>query len=297
MSTSTRTSQPLSEALGSELVTDGGFAAVTETLEYTSDFSAIPEIGGAPLTVTPNVTQDGVDDTAEVFADGADYDFAIYWATDFMSASKILTKVTFDYWADAGCGVAYLGLGDRITNRVLATGGSNIAVVEGSWQTGKILYMYEPSDLYVRMNGYTTETGSTVDLLLNTKKIWLKNVTFHKVGFTSWTAGEGWIPGVSAQALAGKARKIAGTASDLEQDVSAVAASAYRTAHTTTRTAGSETAEVGGTSGAARATADTFEDNVIATTTGNLKSAADASFAGTIAAVSCKEITRRGIPD
>ena len=121
----------------------------------------------------------------------------------------------------------------------------------------------------------------------------------QKTTFTNWTQGVGWHGGVDgAGALTWKAQKIAGTASDLEQDVSAVATNVYRVAHTATRTAGSETPKVGGASGAAHSSADTFTDNIgPATTTGNLQISANATFAGTIDTVSCKQIIRRAAPD
>ena len=139
------------------------------------------------------------------------------------------------------------------------------------------------------------ESGSGAN---NNSDFYVDTLSVKPVTFTNFTAGTGWAPQAVAGALTGKANKVAGTASDLEQDVSAVVGNVYRVVHTATTTAGSETPKVGGASGAARSSSATFTDNIgPATTAGNLQFSGDATFAGTIDAVSCKEIVRRGTPD
>jgi len=116
-------------------------------------------------------------------------------------------------------------------------------------------------------------------------KVTLDNIIILPVTLTSWTAGAGWGPQAVAGALTGKAVKVAGTASDLEQDISAKATWRYYLSYTATRTAGTVTPQIGGVDGTAISASGTYSDEIRATGTGNLKFQADAAFAGTIDAV------------
>jgi len=107
------------------------------------------------------------------------------------------------------------------------------------------------------------------------------NGTFD--GDTGWTKGTGW-------AITTLATKTAGVASDLEQDILAVAGEEYRLIYTIARTAGIVTPQIGGVDGTARSAAGTYEDIIRATGTGNLKFQADASFAGTVDNVETNKI-------
>jgi len=108
------------------------------------------------------------------------------------------------------------------------------------------------------------------------------NGTF--TGDTGWTKGTGW-------AITTVATKTAGVASDLEQDISVVAATKYFLKYTITRTGGSLTPQIGGVNGTARSESGTYTDEITATGTGNLKFQADSSFAGTVDNVSVQKIT------
>jgi len=108
------------------------------------------------------------------------------------------------------------------------------------------------------------------------------NGTF--TGDTGWTKGTGW-------AITTVATKTAGTASDLEQDISAVAAERYHLVYTLTRTAGALTPQIGAVNGTARTATGCYREIITATGTGNLKFQGDASFAGTIDDVSVKKVT------
>ncbi len=127
-------------------------------------------------------------------------------------------------------------------------------------------------------------TGTNVTLDANDKA--------YNIIFTNWTEGTEWAPEASAGVLTGKAQKIAGTGSDLVQDVSAAIGGCYQNIFTTTRSAGSITPDVGGTNGSAvsSSTITTTYINCGATDS-NLRFEADSSFAGIVDVVSCKPVT------
>jgi len=103
--------------------------------------------------------------------------------------------------------------------------------------------------------------------------------------FTSWTQGVGWTPADDGSGvLTNKAKKTAGTASNLEQSGLAAEASAvYKIVWTVAdRTAGAVQVEFGSTNGASQNTNDTFTEYITASDTDNLKIKADSSFDGTI---------------
>ena len=289
MTTTTRTSQTVSEALGSELVTDGGFAAVTATNSYTSDFS----VGTDSFTATNGAVAGNIDtiggenDWLRLTIDAAASYHRAERAMGFTANQTV--RVRFKYFIPS-------------TNSHVD--GIRLSFNSADSIDGVVLDAATSVDYYITagttdLNFYMLDGGvySPIEDAGADDVFYIKDIILDVITFTSWTAGTGWAPQATAGALTGKAVKVAGTASDLEQDVSAVATNVYRVVHTATRTAGSETAEVGGTDGAARSTAATFTDNIRAATTGNLKIGADASFAGTIDAVSCKQITRRAAPD
>lgn len=101
---------------------------------------------------------------------------------------------------------------------------------------------------------------------------------------TGWTLGTGWTYGSN------KVTKTAGTPSDLEQDVTVTAGNRYLTTYILTRTAGTMTPRLGGVDGTARSVAGYYSEEIVATTTGNLKFQGDASFAGTVDGVTCREV-------
>ncbi|MBU0976974.1 MAG: hypothetical protein KKD18_01010, partial [Nanoarchaeota archaeon] len=115
----------------------------------------------------------------------------------------------------------------------------------------------------------------------------------YEIYDTDFEYGTGWYPSSNT------AVKVAGTASDLEQDISAAAGKGYRVIHTLAPTADGITIQVGGKDAANKRSASaTYTDNVGTTTsTGNLKAQATSTFAGTVDAISCQEITRRATPD
>lgn len=109
---------------------------------------------------------------------------------------------------------------------------------------------------------------------------------------SDWTKGTGWVIGTT-----GVATKTAGTASDLEQDISVIEGVTYDVVYSLTITAGSIFARVGGTDGIVRDMDGVPRDNSAFTetikagsgATLRLEFVADSSFAGIIDVVSVKE--------
>lgn len=91
---------------------------------------------------------------------------------------------------------------------------------------------------------------------------------------TVWTKGTGWTIG-SGHATASTAT------SDLSQTVTLVEGVSYHLSFDATRSAGTVTASVGGTSGTARSTSATFAEDIVAGSSGTL-SFTGAGFSGTI---------------
>jgi hypothetical protein len=97
----------------------------------------------------------------------------------------------------------------------------------------------------------------------------------------TFASDTGWTDGLWVIAV-GVATKTAGIASNIEQSISVVAGTHYYLTYTMTRTAGTLTPQIGGTNGTVRSTAGTYSEEIVASTTGNLKFQADSTFTGTI---------------
>lgn len=103
---------------------------------------------------------------------------------------------------------------------------------------------------------------------------------------TDWTKGTGW------SISGGVATKVAGTASNLTPAVALVptVGKVYEVVYTLTHTAGTATISFGAGAGSAKSASGTYTEKLLASTTGNLTVAADASFAGTIDNISVREL-------
>ena len=107
------------------------------------------------------------------------------------------------------------------------------------------------------------------------------------VTFDSWTEGNEWAPEAAAGSLTAKANKTATTATDLEQDIGAVAGEEISLTFTVSdRTAGSVTPQIGGADGTARSSDASFTETIYTIADGNLIFQADATFDGSIDTVS-----------
>ena len=134
------------------------------------------------------------------------------------------------------------------------------------------------------VNAITSLRGLNSTATLGAEKV--TNGTFTG-NATGWTLGTGWAYNSN------NVTKTAGTASDLEQNVSAVNGETYRVVFTVSGwTAGCVRPQIGGVGGTYICTNSTTETQVItATGTGNLQLHADAAFAGTVDTVSVMRIT------
>lgn len=93
---------------------------------------------------------------------------------------------------------------------------------------------------------------------------------------TIWTKGAGWTINTVA------AIAVAGVASDLEQDISAVNGETYLLQYSMSRTAGTVTPSIGATAGTARSATGYYSELITAAGTDNLKFSKGDTFAGTV---------------
>ena len=304
MSSSARSSLAgVSEELGAELVTDGSFAAVTKGSELHTEANAASDPNGNETNATTGWSGNAAITSDETVPNVGSYAIKMVSSANGHRMSKDIGtdwSLSLDKTYRLSFDIRHTGvaLNDGDIDSKFSDGEgltTNLTIVttllkaETTYQTISYDFTYTANHQYFGFRENTVDSDGGV---------YVDNLSCKEVTFTNWTGGTGWAPQATAGVLTGKAQKVAGTASDLEQDVSAAAKAVYRVVHTVTRTAGSETPKVGGASGAAHASAATFTDNIgPATTTGNLQFSADATFAGTIDDVSAKEIVRRAIPD
>lgn len=109
---------------------------------------------------------------------------------------------------------------------------------------------------------------------------------------TGWTLGAGWAYGTNKVDATLADTALSQLAVDLA--VSLVPGVSYSLVFTTTRSAGSVRASVGGTLGTARSTAATFTETIVAGSDGIL-SFTGTGFSGTIDTVSCTPLTGSGV--
>lgn len=108
---------------------------------------------------------------------------------------------------------------------------------------------------------------------------------------TSWTLDTGWAYGTNKIDATTASTSLSQLAADLA--VALVPGVSYSLVFTTTRTAGSVQASVGGTLGTSRSTAATFTETIVAGSTGIL-SFIGTGFSGSIDTVTCTPLTGSG---
>jgi len=268
-------------AIGTELVTDGGFTAVTETNSYTSDFSV-----GADSWVALNGAVAGNIDAIGGYNDVLRFTLnntenQHYIQSDITNIGKCY-KLAFEYYIPFGqSNVDGIQLGSGINTDI-----GGVQSVTDTWTAVSFYWVADSNVIVTGTDGgvksFTDAGGDDV--------FYIKNFTVDIITFTSWTAGTGWEPQATAGALTGKAQKVAGTASDLTQTgTPAEAGKVYRVGHTAVRTAGTLTPEFGSTDGAVISANGTYYDYPIAADTDYIKFKADASFAGSVDVATVKE--------
>jgi len=180
---------------------DYKYIGASQIVKDESDFSSNDdnyEGKSSNIAITGNVTQDGVTETLKAYANVAEF-FGIkksFTNFDVIPKEKIgkAFSVTFDYWADSSCGVSYLGIGNSsFEGRCFNPSGTydDVAVVEGSWQTGKMIKYVENNSTEFWIYGYTTEQGTTRDILKSGKSIWFKNIKIKRIGNVAEYSPEG----------------------------------------------------------------------------------------------------------
>lgn len=115
----------------------------------------------------------------------------------------------------------------------------------------------------------------------------------------SWTKGTGWtIDAANSNKAESDGSQTA--ASLLSQTptlgLALVEGVSYTLVFTTTRSAGTITASVGGTAGTTRSTANTFTEVIVAGATGVLSFSADADFIGSVDTVTCIPVSDLVVP-
>ena len=253
---------------GSELVTDGGFDAVTAGTERIIDEITRVFSGAGSQLWTNNtmatfdttgdlsVTNDGAGQTCKLDA-GAAYSFVVGEAV-LIEFDATIASGTFEF---------------KEMNGTLITNVANGA-----------------NSIYHNLTN-ATYAGFFIRGASGTGAADFDNFTIKPITFTNWTAGTGYAPQATAGSLTGKAQKIAGTASDLTQTgTPAVANKIYRVIHTATRDNGTLTPEFGSNDGVAISAAGTYYDYITTIDTDYPKFKADATFAGTIDSASIKQI-------
>lgn len=146
-------------------------------VKHASDFSVnangwVQAIGDANLLVAGNVDNiSGIDDVLSCTASGAPKSLAIRRPNTCKAG--FLYRIYFDYYADASCGLDFIGAGTSGARE----DSSGIAVVEGSWQLGKMIYgVAQSTD--AKIAAFTTISGNTIDALATNKNIYFKNIIF-----------------------------------------------------------------------------------------------------------------------
>jgi len=126
---------------------------------------------------------DGVtskDDCLKVYANAGDRIFSIRNSTVSTVQDKNF-EYSFEYYAESGCGVAYLG--EYTSALPIRELDNRVQVVEGSWQTAT-LKTNPGNNNNLRIAGFTTADGVSFDSLLSGKAIYFKNFSVKSIGCT-----------------------------------------------------------------------------------------------------------------
>jgi hypothetical protein len=154
----------------------------TQTAAYTSDFSVNADswaqnIGNPLLTATGNIDGiSGVDDTLR-FANTDTVSVALQVRRNSTLVTTKRYRISFDYFAETGSGLQFLGLGFFGTRY---DAGSS-AVVENAWQTGVSLEAVIPLTL-LPVASFTTSTGTSTSAFAASKNVYFKNFVVTRIG-------------------------------------------------------------------------------------------------------------------
>lgn len=156
------------------------------------------------------------------------------------------------------------------------------------WPSGKPMFTLQydsltPAEIGVLWNFYNACLGAYQSFTFYDIKDY-DNIDYTElVTNGAFATDSGWTKGTGWSIAGGVASKVAGVASNLSQAISISAASLYRLLYTiTARTAGTLTPQVGGVNGGVQSIAGTYEDMIVAVSSGGIFFQADSSFAGSI---------------
>jgi hypothetical protein len=167
----------------------------TQTAAYTSDFSVNADswaqnIGNPLLTATGNIDGiSGVNDTLR-FANTDTVSVALQVRRNSTLVTTKRYRISFDYFAETGSGLQFLGLGFFGTRY---DAGSS-AVVENAWQTGVSLEAVIPLTL-LPVASFTTSTGTSTSAFVSAKNVYFKNFVATRIGAIvdlDFTVGTGY---------------------------------------------------------------------------------------------------------
>ena len=279
------------ESVGSNLVTDPGFDATTESNEYTSDFSAGVDSWTEDSTCTLAGNIDGIggqDDNLRMTVDAGA-------ATPRAACPTTLTvgncyRIRFDY---------YLPSANSDVNGVKfdESGGGAVILANGTTTDA-----WTSVDQYVNSSGSGTlylramDDGSTTTNDAGGDDVfYVRNVRIEAVTFTSWSAGAGWAPEASAGVLTGKAKKTAGTAGSLTQSGILTIGDTYRTfLEVSGYSAGEVSLFAGGSTEGTRRTADgSYLEDITCAGNDLVYIYANAAFAGTVDSTTFRQVTNQ----
>jgi hypothetical protein len=198
------------------------------------------------------------------------------------------------WWVDNTPGDVGLGTTAVTDGDALATTEQNIIVTTAiaalTAQVGPI--DAQSTDVGTSATAGATDADITLNIRIDDSAAHMPDVVTNGAFATDtdWTKGTGWTIGAGVADCDGTQADV----SDLSQDVGAVEGVSYSVTYTVTRSAGTITPVLGGTSGTARSTADTFTETIVAGADGILLFLADADFVGTIDDVSATPLTGTG---
>ena len=267
-------------AIGSDLVTDGGFAAVT--------------LGGEMITNGDNeaaaASWDNDFANNSTYAQSADRG---YLSANSAKITATGAAVPFYSYNDTGGTNYSIGKTYTISGRFyLVDAGNDITGVEilGYDASGFLSGItYTTKDAWTAFE-YTMQARSSGDQLfyrfggLNSSagnSFYLDNISLKESSFTNWTAGVGWGPGTDGVGvLTGKANKVAGTASNLTQNI-LTSGITYQLKAVETRTTGTVRLSASSSHGTYYGVNGTVYEYLTSNGT-TLTIRGDAAFAGTI---------------
>ena len=236
--------------------------------------------GGNALTLTTGGTARDLTVNVAHNASGTDSSFLVNLATGTTGKFAVQNNST-DSFSINSSGVtvaAAAAFNNTVLIQPASDSSTSFEIKRSSGNGGASVLAVDTSNSQVSIRGTNVTSTQGSDKVANGSFTGSAN---------SWTLGTGWAYSSN------NVTKTAGTASILEQNVTAVASETYRVKFTVTSwSAGCVTPYIGGVAGSPLCgNATNHEQVIVATGTGNLQFSANSTFAGTIDTVSVVKIT------